>query len=278
VAVPTNQIGTQWTPSSNPIAHPGLPRGRALVRPTQDRRRAAVARLLAWYPKAAFSSGVVEALIAHGDGQVTERMMKMVRMAVSFSTSCPFCVGLNSERWGNNITEDELHAVQRLAELSAPTTISDPERLAIEFARLRSLTPLNLTPAFGVRLREAFSEREIVILATTSAHVNYWARLIQGLGCPAANQRHIPDISSFQGIVRFRYATALPVYRRRLDPAPTDASSIIFRLTGTSHSRPSHLLARGSEYQRRPNSSARPGVRRHCGLGRCRRLLAARLS
>ena len=36
----------------------------------------------------------------------------------------------------------------------------------------------------GQRLRDSFSEREIVALAATSAQVNYWARLIQGLGCP----------------------------------------------------------------------------------------------
>ncbi|MET4706078.1 hypothetical protein [Frigoribacterium sp. UYMn621] len=143
-------------------------------------------RLLAWYPKAAISSGIVEALIAHTDGRVTERMLKMVRMAVSFTTSCPFCVGLNSQGWEAHMTEDELHAVQGLADLVAATTITDSERLAIEFARLTSDTPLNLTAAFGARLREAFSEREIVILAATSAQVNYWARLIQGLGCPAA--------------------------------------------------------------------------------------------
>jgi len=29
-----------------------------------------------------------------------------------------------------------------------------------------------------------FTEREIVILASTVAQVNYWARLIQGLGAP----------------------------------------------------------------------------------------------
>ncbi|MFO7624619.1 MAG: hypothetical protein R6V73_09730 [Anaerolineales bacterium] len=34
------------------------------------------------------------------------------------------------------------------------------------------------------KLKESFSEREIVILATTAAQVNYWTRLIQALGCP----------------------------------------------------------------------------------------------
>jgi alkylhydroperoxidase family enzyme len=38
-------------------------------------------------------------------------------------------------------------------------------------------------------LREAYSERELVILATTAAQVNYWARVIQALGIPPAGFR-----------------------------------------------------------------------------------------
>ncbi|CAN5357993.1 carboxymuconolactone decarboxylase family protein [soil metagenome] len=152
------------------------------------RRRAGVEllppQLLTWYPKAAISSGVVEALIAHTDGRVTERMLKMVRMAVSFTASCPFCIGLNSTGWDSLMTEDELTAVQGHTALEAVHSLTAPERLAIEYARLISDTPLALTPAFRNRLRATFNEREIVILATTSAQVNYWARLIQGLGCP----------------------------------------------------------------------------------------------
>ena len=48
------------------------------------------ARLLAWYPKAAVSSAVLEGLIAHQDGQLDERILKLVRMAVSFTAGCPF--------------------------------------------------------------------------------------------------------------------------------------------------------------------------------------------
>src|ERR1019366_3663938 len=69
-------------------------------------------RLLAWYPRAAISSGVVESLIAHKDGHVTRRMLKMVRMTVSFTASCPFCIGLNSQGWEALLTESELHALQ----------------------------------------------------------------------------------------------------------------------------------------------------------------------
>jgi hypothetical protein len=46
-------------------------------------------RLLAWYPKAALSSGILEALIAHDEGRINPRMLKLVRMAVSFTVNCP---------------------------------------------------------------------------------------------------------------------------------------------------------------------------------------------
>jgi len=141
-------------------------------------------RLLAWYPKAAISSGVVEALIAHHDGRVTERMLKMVRMAVSFTVNCPFCVGLNSEGWERLMTEDELAAVQGLRPLDGVASLTSRERLAIEHARLASATPLALTPEFGARLAAEFTEREVVVLATTAAQVNYWARVVQGMGAP----------------------------------------------------------------------------------------------
>jgi alkylhydroperoxidase family enzyme len=37
-----------------------------------------------------------------------------------------------------------------------------------------------------VALKEHFSAREIVVLATTIAQVNFWSRFNQGLGVPAA--------------------------------------------------------------------------------------------
>ena len=54
------------------------------------------ARLLAWYPKAALGSGVLESLVAHQDGNLDERMLKLVRMQASFAAACPFCIDMNS--------------------------------------------------------------------------------------------------------------------------------------------------------------------------------------
>jgi alkylhydroperoxidase family enzyme len=141
-------------------------------------------RLLAWYPRAAIGAGVMEGLVAHHDGRVTERMLKMVRMAVSFSVNCPFCMGLNSEGWEAHISEAELGVLQGRTDPAVIPTLTAMEALAIEYARASSQTPLAFTPEFGARLTATFTPREIVVLATTSAQVNYWARLIQALGCP----------------------------------------------------------------------------------------------
>jgi alkylhydroperoxidase family enzyme len=139
------------------------------------------AQLLAWYPRAAVGSAVLESLIAHDDGRLTERTLKLVRMAVSFAVSCPFCVGMNSEGWEKLMSEEERMAVQGLAPLDGFAPL---ERAAIEFARRASETPLAFTPNYGAELTATFTERELVVLATTAAQVNYWARVIQSLGCP----------------------------------------------------------------------------------------------
>jgi len=142
------------------------------------------ARLLTWYPRSAVGIGVLESLVAHGEKRVDERMLQFVRMAVSFAVECPFCMGFNSRGWETRMTEEELHAVQGLTALDQVASLTAHERLAIEYARKVSETPLSFTPEFGRRLAAAFGEREIVMLATTAAQVNLWARTIQALGCP----------------------------------------------------------------------------------------------
>jgi alkylhydroperoxidase family enzyme len=151
-------------------------------------KRMLPARLLAWYPKAALGSGVLEALVAHRDGRLDERLLKLVRMAASFAAACPFCIDMNSDNYqAVGITADEMRVLRGgLAPDSAPT-FSTRERLAIQYARSISQTPLKFYPDFIEALKANFTEREIVILASTAAQVNYWARLIQALGIPPAD-------------------------------------------------------------------------------------------
>ena len=142
------------------------------------------ARLLTWYPRSAVGIGVLESLVARGEGAVGERMLQFVRMAVSFAVECPFCIGFNSRDWETRMSEQERLALQGMTALESVASFTPAERLAIEYARKVSETPLSFTPEFGQRLTAAFREREIVMLATTAAQVNLWARTIQALGCP----------------------------------------------------------------------------------------------
>lgn len=146
-----------------------------------------VAKLLSWYPKAAVGSAMLESLVAHRDKEINERILKLVRIQASFSASCPFCIDMNSfEFEKQGITIDELKALQGNVNLTEVTTYSKREILAIEYARLISKSPLVFPREFINELKKNFEEREIVILASTAAQVNYWARLIQALGIPPA--------------------------------------------------------------------------------------------
>jgi alkylhydroperoxidase family enzyme len=130
-------------------------------------------------------AGVMEALVADHAGRVDERMLKLVRMTVSSAVDCPFCVGFNGRDWEGHLSADELAVVQGRADAADVATLDKAERLAIEYALLLSATPIAVPREMRERLTEHFTEPEIVVLATTVAQVGYWARVAQGLGCPA---------------------------------------------------------------------------------------------
>jgi AhpD family alkylhydroperoxidase len=143
------------------------------------------ARILAWYPKAAIGSGVMEALVAHADGDMTPRMLKLIRMTASHAAACPFCIDMNSyEHREMGITDEEAESLR--GDFERVSTFSEREKLAIAYTRLISQTPLKFHPDLVERVKSAFTEREFVILASTAAQVNYWARLIQALGISPA--------------------------------------------------------------------------------------------
>lgn len=145
------------------------------------------ARLLAWYPKAAYGSGALEALVAHHDGNLDERMLKIVRIQASFAAACPFCIDMNSFKYEEtHITKDELLVLQGRKSAAEVPTFSQRELLAMQYAKLISQTPLQFPRDFIEEFKRHFNEREMVILASTAAQVNYWARLIQALGIPPA--------------------------------------------------------------------------------------------
>ena len=145
------------------------------------------ARLLAWYPKVAIGSGIMEALVAHRDYNLNKRILKLVRLQASFTVACPFCIDMNFYEYDKyEIITDELAAMQGRIQIETVSTFSLREKIAIEYARLISVSPLSFPKSFIEKLKANFTEREIVILASTAAQVNYWARLLQALGVPPA--------------------------------------------------------------------------------------------
>ncbi len=154
------------------------------------------ARILAWYPNSAVGSGVLESLVAHKDGNLDERILKLVRMQASFAAACPFCIDMNSFQYEEqNISQAELRVLQGREVVENVATFSEREKLAIQYARLISQTPLRFPPEIIEQIKQHFSEREMVILASTAAQVNYWARLIQALGIPPAGFSDHCDLS-----------------------------------------------------------------------------------
>ena len=144
-------------------------------------------KLLAWYPKVAISSGVLESLVAHGKKDLNGRILKIVRIQASICVACPFCVDMNSfEYEKEGITQEEMKGLAGTVSLAEIGSFSKKESLAIEYTKIISGTPVVVPMELIEELNREFSEREIVILASTAAQVNYWARMLVSLGVPSA--------------------------------------------------------------------------------------------
>ena len=142
---------------------------------------------MAWYPKVALSSAILETLVAHGKKDLSVRILQLIRIQVSMIVSCPFCLDLNSfECEKSGISEEELQGLAGRIELEQINSFSIREKLAIQYAKLISQTPVIVPEEFIEKVKSEFTEREIVIIASTSAQVNYWARMIKALGVPPA--------------------------------------------------------------------------------------------
>lgn len=145
------------------------------------------ARLLTWYPRAAIGSGVLEMMTAKGKNEQEQRLLNLVRLQASLICSCSFCIDMNAAGIvTHGITEAELAVLQGQREVQSVQSFSLRELLALEYAIGLSSTPPKLSDQFIKNITREFSEKEIVMLASTIAGVNYWARLNQGLGIPAA--------------------------------------------------------------------------------------------
>lgn len=143
-------------------------------------------RLLAWFPKGAVGVGVFEALAAGAPGDLDGRSLAAARIVASAVAGCPFCLDMNAATFSRaGLTVAELEALVELRR-EAWAGLGERPALAARYAEALSVTPVVVTGELAAALGRVFSPREIVVLATTIAQVNFWSRFNQGLGVPAA--------------------------------------------------------------------------------------------
>lgn len=89
---------------------------------------------------------------------MNERMLQLVRMTASHAAACLFCIDMNSHEYeAVSINANEVLALRRQAELESITTFSARERMAIQYARMVSQTPLKFIPDFIEQVKANFA-------------------------------------------------------------------------------------------------------------------------
>lgn len=145
------------------------------------------ARLMAWAPKVAIASGILEASATKPEGRLTPRLLKLLRLQVSFRASCAFCYDMNAADYEQaGLTTAEVEALQRLTSPQKIRSLSAAERAALQLAREVTATPIAVRDKTAAEVRSHFSDREYLLIVATCAQINYWSRLMQGLGVPPA--------------------------------------------------------------------------------------------
>jgi AhpD family alkylhydroperoxidase len=152
-------------------------------------KQALPGRLLAHFTKGALGAGVFEAAAASApdmDRPDGARVLAVTRIVASAVAGCPFCIDMNAATWKRaGLTPSEVRAL--LSDpVAAVATLDARSATAGKYAAMLSLTPVVLGDTLRIELKQHFSAREIVVLATTIAQVNFWSRFSQGLGVPAA--------------------------------------------------------------------------------------------
>ena len=85
-----------------------------------------------------------------------------------------------------DISDEEISSLVKHINPDLIKTFSLKEILALEYTAMISQTPVSIPESYVDKLKAEFTAREIVILASTAAQVNYWARLLKSLGVPPA--------------------------------------------------------------------------------------------
>lgn len=145
-------------------------------------------RLMAWDLRTAFSwmAGSVHWLLPAGRARkaLGPRILNIVAITAAYTVNSPYCIADTVETESTGLSPSELDAIRTGADVAELSGFSPRERLAVGYARLISSTPLEFPEDFIAELTTAFTDQEIVILASLAAEINRNARLFEALGTP----------------------------------------------------------------------------------------------
>ena len=153
-------------------------------------------RVISWLPKMAFSSGLLELDVENSAASCLDsRLIKLLRMEVSYTVPSPFAIDINSQDYQKfHITQEELEGLQSKKSIESVSSFSKQEKVALRYGHQLSIDPIQLSQKNLDDLRALFTEKQIVAIASLTAKVNYWTRLIEGLRIKSAKFTDDPNL------------------------------------------------------------------------------------
>jgi len=126
------------------------------------------------------ASGAFETAVARGWHELDEHLRWLATQATSAAIGCSWCTDFGYyESVQRGVDPAKVRDVSRWRDSDV---YDDRERLVLEFADAVNATPAAVTDDLAARLRETFSEKEIVELAAWIALENNRSRFNAGLG------------------------------------------------------------------------------------------------
>lgn len=151
-----------------------------MARPMLDGKVSTAMRVTARRPGLLWATGMVELANMRSMG-IPGRLAELTVLKAASVIGCPFCLDIGSwvARTKHGVTEEELLHLHRHDE--APC-FSAADRVAFDLAEAMTNTPITVDDALWSRLREHYSDDEIVDLVHIVAWENYRSRFNIGLG------------------------------------------------------------------------------------------------
>lgn len=197
-----DKVLKEGTEPSKPLRVNPPPRIPLILRPVIKKtekitgKRMEVARIMSWSFLVSLAAGILEwAMEKAAQKHSTPRRVKLVRIQVSLSAVCPFCIDMNGFQYEKDgITTQEARSLQ-LRNWQEVDSFSQAEKNLLLWVDQMTRTPIQVDPELLPRLLKDFSQIELVVLGGLSAKVGFWTHFIQAMQIPPAGYGGLQDVN-----------------------------------------------------------------------------------